>query len=75
MPSTRSVRGSRMRFVHPSVRPMVSARPDAVHGNFVISTSTPWVRDAIVLYVLAVACWLPVVVLQPEMSPFFLLIE
>lgn len=29
--------------------------------------STPWVRDATVLYALAVACWLPVVVLQMRM--------
>lgn len=32
-----------------------------------LPASTPWVRDAIVLYVLAVACWLPVVVLQMRM--------
>lgn len=32
-----------------------------------LPASTPWVRDAIELYVLAVACWLPVVVLQMRM--------
>lgn len=32
-----------------------------------LPASTPWVRDAIVLYALAVACWLPVVVLQLRM--------
>ena len=35
-PSTRSVSGSRISFVRPSVRSSVIARPDAPHGNFAI---------------------------------------
>jgi len=40
-PSTRFVPGSRISFVRPSERPMLSARPEAAQGNPAVSNGVP----------------------------------